>query len=314
MGLKVAIQMDPIEGVNSQTDTTFLMALNAQERGHRMWVYQPERLALEDGRLRARAVTVRDEAGNHFSAGEEERLDLTQVDVVLLRQDPPFDLAYITATHLLEHIHPKTLVVNNPAEVRNAPEKLFVTTFPGVQPPTLITRDVEAILDFKRRYPDMILKPLYGGGGSGVARLKPDDTNLEALLELHYALNREPVICQAFLPEVSAGDKRIILVDGEPVGVVNRVPAAGHTRSNLRVGGRAEAVDLTDRDRELCAIIGPELKRRGLIFVGIDVIGRYLTEINVTSPTGAQQLKRFTGVDATALMWDRIEAIRAGRR
>ena len=315
MGLRVAIQMDPIEGVNSQTDTTFLMALNARERGHSLWVYQPERLALEDGRLtaRARALDVRPVVGEHYSLGPPEVLDLATVDVVLMRQDPPFDLAYITATHLLEHVHPKTLVVNNPAEVRNAPEKLFVTHFPGVQPPTLVSRDLEAILDFRQRYPDMILKPLYGGGGSGVARLKPDDSNLEALLELHFALNREPVICQAFLPEVSAGDKRILLVDGEPAGVINRVPATGQVRSNLRVGGRAEAVDLTARDRELCAIIGPELRRRGLLFVGIDVIGSYLTEINVTSPTGAQQLKRFTGVDATALMWDRIEALRAGR-
>ena len=315
MGLKVAIQMDPIEGVNTQTDTTFLMALNAQERGHRLWVYQPERLALEDGRVtaRARSLQVRDVVGDHYALGAPESLDLSEVDVVLMRQDPPFDLAYITATHILEHVHPKTLVVNDPVEVRNAPEKLFVTTFPGVQPPTLVTRDVEAIADFKARYPDMILKPLYGGGGSGVARLKPDDPNLEALLELHFALNREPVICQAFLPEVSAGDKRILLVDGEPVGVVNRVPAAGQVRSNLRVGGKAESVELTARDRELCAVIGPELRRRGLLFVGVDVIGRYLTEINVTSPTGAQQLKRFTGVDATAIMWDRIEAIRAGR-
>jgi glutathione synthase len=228
-----------------------------------------------------------------------------------MRQDPPFDMAYITATHILEHVHPRTLVVNNPVEVRNAPEKLFVTHFRDVQPPTLISRDLEAIADFRRRYPDMILKPLNGAGGSAVARLKADDSNMEAMLELHFALSREPVIAQAFLKEVSAGDKRIILVDGEPVGVINRVPADGHVRSNLRVGGRAEAVDLTERDRELCAIIGPELKRRGLLFVGIDVIGRYLTEINVTSPTGAQQLKRFTGVDATAVMWDRIEAIRA---
>jgi glutathione synthase len=313
MALKVAIQMDPIERINIQADTTFLMVLNAQERGHRMWVYQPEQLALEDGRVtaRARSLTVRNEVGNHCDLGAPEMLDLAEMDVVLMRQDPPFDMAYITATHILEHIHPKTLVVNNPVEVRNAPEKLFVTHFRGVQPPTLISRDVETIADFRRRHPDMILKPLNGAGGSAVARLSAGDSNLEAMLELHFALSREPVICQAFLPEVSAGDKRIILIDGEPVGVINRVPADGHVRSNLRVGGRAEAVDLTDRDRELCAIIGPELKKRGLLFVGIDVIGRYLTEINVTSPTGAQQLKRFTGVDATALMWDRIEAIRA---
>ena len=313
MGLKVAIQMDPIHGVDSQGDTTFLMALNAQERGHRLWIYQPERLALEDGRLTAlaRPLEVRPVVGDHYTMGAPELLDLAEMDVVLMRQDPPFDMAYITATHLLEHIHPKTLVVNNPVEVRNAPEKLFVTLFAGVQPPTLITRDLDAIADFRSRYPDMILKPLNGNGGSGVTRLKPDDPNMGALLELHFALSREPVICQAFLPEVSAGDKRILLVDGEPVGVINRKPRAGQVRSNLHVGGTAEAVELTARDRELCAIIGPELKRRGLLFVGIDVIGRYLTEINVTSPTGAQHLKRFTGVDATALMWDRIEALRA---
>jgi glutathione synthase len=314
MGLKVAIQMDPIEGINIAGDTTFLMALNAQERGHQLWTYQPENLALEDRRVtaRARKLEVRDLVGDHQTQGEPETIDLAEVDVVLMRQDPPFDLAYITATHILEHVHPKTLVVNDPAEVRNAPEKLFVTRFEGLQPPTLISRDIEAIQDFRARFPDMILKPLYGGGGSGVARLKPDDRNLDALLELHFALNREPVICQAFLPAVSAGDKRVLLVDGEPVGAVNRVPADGDTRSNLRVGGRAEAVELTPRDREICSIIGPELKRRGLVFVGIDVIGDYLTEINVTSPTGARQLKRFTGVDATALMWDAIEA-RLGR-
>ena len=315
MGLKVAIQMDPIAGINSQTDTTFLMAMNAQERGHKLWVYEPERLALEDGRLTARAkpLTVRNVVGDHQTQGAAEILDLAEVDVVLMRQDPPFDMHYITATHLLEHVHPGTMVVNNPTEVRNAPEKLFVTHFKGLQPPTLISRDVDAIADFRARYPDMILKPLYGGGGSGVARLKPDDPNLEALLELHFALNREPVICQAFLPAVEKGDKRILLVDGEPAGVINRVPATGQVRSNLRVGGRAEAVELTARDREICATIGPALRARGLLFVGIDVIGDYLTEINVTSPTGAQQLKAFTGVDATALMWDRIEAKRAGR-
>ncbi|MEO6341059.1 MAG: glutathione synthase [Caulobacteraceae bacterium] len=314
MGLKVAIQMDPVAGINSQTDTTFLMAMNAQERGHKLWVYEPERLALEDGRLTARAqkLEVRHIVGDHQSQGPTEILDLAEVDVVLMRQDPPFDMHYITATHLLDHVHPGTMVVNNPTEVRNAPEKLFVTHFKGLQPPTLISRDVDAIADFRARYPDMILKPLYGGGGSGVARLKPDDPNLEAMLELHFALNREPVICQAFLPAVEKGDKRILLVDGEPAGVINRVPATGQVRSNLRVGGRAEAVELTARDREICATIGPELKARGLLFVGIDVIGDYLTEINVTSPTGAQQLKAFTGVDATALMWDRIEARRAG--
>jgi glutathione synthase len=316
MALRVAIQMNPIELANPEGDTSFLMALNAQERGHKLWVYQPEQLALEDRRVtaRARPVQVRPTVGDHVTLGDPVVLDLREhVDVVLMRQDPPFDLAYITATHILEHVHPHTLVVNDPVEVRNAPEKLFVTRFEGLQPPTLVSRDLEAIADFRRRFPDMILKPLYGGGGSGVARLKPDDGNLDAMLELHFALGREPVICQAFLPAVSRGDKRVLLVDGEPVGAVNRVPAEGAVRSNLHVGGRAEAVELTARDREICALIGPELKARGLLFVGIDVIGDYLTEINVTSPTGAWQLKRFTGLDATALMWDRIEALRAAR-
>ena len=313
MALRVAIQMDPIELADPQADTTVLMALNAQARGHSLWVYQPERLALEDGRVtvRARPLQVRAMVGDHYSLGEPVILDLAEdVDVVLMRQDPPFDMHYITATHILEHVHPRTLVVNDPVEVRNAPEKLFVTRFKGLQPPTLISRDLDAIADFRARHPDMILKPLYGGGGSGVTRLKPGDANLDAMLELHFALNREPVICQAFLPAIVKGDKRILLVDGDPVGVVNRVPAEGAVRSNLHVGGRAEAVDLTARDREICAAIGPDLKARGLLFVGIDVIGDYLTEINVTSPTGAHQLNRFTGVDATAILWDRIESLR----
>jgi glutathione synthase len=315
MALKVAIQMDPVEGINIHTDTTFLMMESAQERGHSLWVYQPERLAMEGGRVfaRGRPLTLRRSLGDHFTAGPVEKRDMSEFDVVLMRQDPPFDMAYITATHFLEKIHPATLVVNNPAEVRNAPEKLFVTDFPGVQPPTLITSDIEAIYDFRAEHGDMVLKPLYGGGGSGVARLKADDPNLDALLELHVMIGREPVIAQKFLPAVAKGDKRILLVDGEPVGAINRVPAAGQVRSNLRVGGTAEAVELTARDKELCAIIGPELKRRGLLFVGIDVIGDYLTEINVTSPTGAQQLKRFTGIDASARLWDRIEEIRASR-
>ena len=313
MSLKVAIQMDPIHAVDPDVDTTVMMALSAQARGHKLWWYAPQSLALEDGRLTARLRTleVRPTKGDHFTHGEETVIDLSEMDVVQMRQDPPFDMAYITATHLLEHIHPKTLVVNDPAEVRNAPEKLFIIHFKGLQPPTLVTRDPGAIHDFKSRYPDMILKPLYGNGGSGVARLKPDDPNLEALLEMHFALGREPVICQAFLPDVKNGDKRILIVDGEPVGAINRVPQAGQVRSNLHVGGTAEAVELTARDLEICAVMGPELKRRGLIFVGIDVIGDYCTEINVTSPTGAQQLKRFGGPDATDIMWRRIEAIRA---
>ena len=315
MALKVAIQMDPVAGINIDTDTTFLMMETAQARGHSLWVYEPDKLSLEEGRVyaRGRSLTVRRVVGDHFTAGPVERREMTDFDVVLMRQDPPFDMAYITATHFLEKIHPRTLVVNNPAEVRNAPEKLFVTDFPGVQPPTLVTSDIEAIYDFRSRHGDMVLKPLYGGGGSGVVRLKADDPNLDALLELHGMISREQVIAQKFLPAVSKGDKRVLLVDGEPVGAINRVPAAGQVRSNLRVGGTAEAVALTPRDQELCAIIGPELRRRGLLFVGIDVIGDYLTEINVTSPTGAQQLKRFTGIDASARLWDRIEEIRASR-
>ncbi|MFZ3008806.1 MAG: glutathione synthase [Phenylobacterium sp.] len=313
MSLKVAVQMDPLEGINIEGDTTFLMMQSAQERGHSLWVYTPERMALENGKLTAkgRAVTVQPVKGNHAAFGPWETRDLSEFDVVLLRQDPPFDMAYITSTHFLDAIHPKTLVVNNPTEVRNAPEKLFVTTFPGVQPPTLITSDLEAIYEFRARQGDIVLKPLNGAGGSGVARLLADDPNLDAMLDLHRMISREPVIAQKYVPAVVKGDKRILLVDGEPVGAINRVPSAGQIRSNLAVGGRAEAVELTARDLELCGIIGPELKRRGLMFVGIDVIGDYLTEINVTSPTGAVALKRFTGVDATVLLWERVEAIRA---
>jgi glutathione synthase len=312
MSLKVAIQMDPIEGINIATDTSFMMMMEAQARGHSLWIYQPQHLSQRDGRIfaRGRAAVLRDEVGNHCQMGSMQTVDLSEMDVVLMRQDPPFDMAYITATHFLERIHPKTLVVNNPAEVRNAPEKLFVTGFEGLQPPTLITSDEEAIFAFRAEHKDIVLKPLYGGGGSGVARLRADDQNLEALLELHQAISREPVIAQAFLPAVEKGDKRVLLVDGEPVGAINRVPAEGQVRSNLRVGGRAESVELTKRDLEICAMIGPELKRRGLIFVGIDVIGSYLTEINVTSPTGAQQLKRFGGADAASLLWDRIALIK----
>ena len=313
MSLKVAVQMDPLEGINIEGDTTFLMMQSAQERGHTLWVYTPERMALESGRLTAkgRSVTVQPVKGAHATFGPWETRDLSEFDVVLLRQDPPFDMAYITSTHFLDAIHPKTLVVNNPTEVRNAPEKLFVTTFPGVQPPTLITSDIEAIYAFRAQQGDIVLKPLNGAGGSGVARVLSDDPNLDAMLDLHRMISREPVIAQKFVPAVVKGDKRILLVDGEPVGAINRVPSAGQIRSNLAVGGRAEAVELTARDKELCGIIGPELKRRGLMFVGIDVIGDYLTEINVTSPTGAVALKRFTGVDATVLLWERVEAIRA---
>lgn len=314
MTLNVAVQMDPIEGINIDTDTTFLLMMQAQARGHVLWVYRPEHLSLEDGRVsaRGRGVTLQAVKGSHVTAGPVEIRNLAEMDVVLMRQDPPFDMAYITAAHFLETIHPRTLVVNNPAEVRNAPEKLFVTGFPGLQPPTLITADAHAIDDFRARHGDMVLKPLYGGGGSGVVRLKIDDPNLDALLELHTMIGREPVIAQKFIAAVSKGDKRILLVDGEPVGAINRIPAEGQVRSNLARGGRAAAVDLTARDLEICAAIAPALKARGLLFVGIDVIGDYLTEINVTSPTGAQQLKRFGGGDASVALWDRLEAIRRG--
>jgi glutathione synthase len=315
MPLTIAVQMDPVESINIATDTTFLLMMEAQARGHTLWVYGPERLAMEDGQVfaRGRSLSLREVEGDHHDLGELETRWLDRMDVVLMRQDPPFDMAYITAAHLLERIHPGTLVVNNPAEVRNAPEKLFVTDFPGLQPPTLITSDPAAIHDFRARHGDMVLKPLYGGAGSGVVRLRPDDPNLDALLELHAMIGREAVIAQKFIPAVSAGDKRILLVDGEPVGAINRIPGAGQVRSNLARGGRAEAVGLTARDEEICAIIGPELKRRGLLFVGIDVIGDFLTEINVTSPTGAQQLKRFGGPDVAVALWDRIEALRAAR-
>ncbi|HYC73472.1 glutathione synthase [Brevundimonas sp.] len=313
--LRVAIQMDPIEAVNIESDTTFLQAMEAQNRGYPVWVYDFRTLALEDGRLfcRARPVTLRQTAGDHYTAGDWVKLDLGEdVDVILMRQDPPFDMAYVTATYLLETVHPGTLVVNDPAEVRSAPEKLLATRFPGLQPPTLISSDPVALDEFHARHGDVVLKPLHGAAGSGVVRLKADDPNLGALVEIHAMGSRDPLVIQKFVPAVSRGDKRIILIDGEPVGAINRIPAAGAVRSNLRVGGVAAPVELTTRDLEICAAIGPTLRERGLIFVGIDVIGDWLTEINVTSPTGAQQLKRFTGVDAAALMWDVIEKKRGG--
>ena len=314
MSLKVAVQMDPIEGINIEGDTTFLMMESAQARGHSLFVYTTDTLAMDEGRVfaRGRNVTVQRRVGDHATLGDYKRVDLAAFDVILLRQDPPFDMNYIDSTFFLEKVHPKTLVVNDPVHVRNAPEKLFVTDFPGLQPPTLITNDREAIADFRRRHGDVVLKPLNGRGGSGVTRHLADDPNLESLLEIHAELSPEPVILQKFLPSVTKGDKRILLVDGEPVGAINRVPQKGQIRSNLAVGGRAEAVDLTPRDREICAAIGPELKARGLLFVGIDVIGDYLTEINVTSPTGAVALKAFSGIDATEILWQRIEALRSG--
>lgn len=309
MSLRVAIQMDPIEGIDIDADSTFALGIEAEARGHELFFYLPQDLSLRDGlvQARGRSMSLRRESGNHVTFGAEEVIDLSSVDVVLMRQDPPFDMAYITATHILEHIHPETLVVNDPASVRNAPEKLFVTHFEGLLPPTLITSDEKEIVSFRETHKDIILKPLYGNGGAGVFRLKPDDSNFKSLLEMFSENFREPIIAQAFVPEVKNGDKRIILVDGEPAGAINRVPAEGETRSNLHVGGKAEAVDLSKRDKEICARIGPALKAQGLIFVGIDVIGNYLTEINVTSPTGIQEIKHFGGHDISAMIWDVIE-------
>ena len=313
MSLKVAVQMDPVEGINIEGDTTFLMMESAQARGHSLFVYTTHTLAMDEGWVSARGrdLTVQRVQGDHANVGPWRRAELSGFDVILLRQDPPFDMNYIDSTFFLQKVHPATLVVNDPMEVRNAPEKLFVTDFPGLQPPTLITNDREAIAEFRQRHGDVVLKPLNGRGGSGVTRHLADDPNLDSLLEIHAELSPEPVIVQKFLPSVTRGDKRILLIDGDAVGAINRVPRQGQIRSNLAVGGRAEAVDLTARDREICAAIGPELKRRGLLFVGIDVIGDYLTEINVTSPTGAVALKTFTGIDATDILWERIEALRA---
>ena len=310
MSLAVAIQMDPIDRINISADSTFALALEAQARGHKLHYYLPRALSMKDGRVTAKVspLTVRRESGNHFTLGEISPCDLSDMDVVLMRQDPPFDMSYITATHLLERIHPATLVVNDPKEVRNAPEKLFVTQFEGVMPPTLISSDEQEIRAFRTAHKDIIVKPLYGNGGAGVFRIRPDDENLNALLELFTELYREPVIAQAYVPEVRQGDKRIILVDGVAVGAINRIPAEGEARSNMHVGGKAVKTDMTAREAEICEIIGPELKARGLIFVGIDVIGGYLTEINVTSPTGIQEIDRFNGSNLSGLIWDAIEA------
>lgn len=312
MSLKVALQMDPIGAVNINADSTFRIALEAQARGHSLFFYTPDKLAFVEGRVIARGfpIELRREQGNHVSYGPEAEVDLADFDVVWLRQDPPFDMGYITTTHLLELIHPKTLVVNDPFWVRNFPEKLLVLRFPQLTPPTAIARDLETIRAFKARHGDIILKPLYGNGGAGVFRLDPNDRNLSSLHELFTSMSREPMIVQKFLPAVAQGDKRVILVDGEPVGAINRVPQAGETRSNMHVGGRPEQIGLTARDIEICRTIGPVLRDNGQIFVGIDVIGDWLTEINVTSPTGIQELERFDGINAAARIWEAIEARR----
>ena len=309
MSLSVAFQMDPIGAVNIDADSTFRIALEAQERGHRLFFYTPDRLSFQEGRVMARGwpIEVRRVKGDHVTFGEEREADLSTFDVVWLRQDPPFDMGYITTTHLLEMIHPRTLVVNDPAWVRNSPEKLLVLSFPDLTPPTAIARDLRTLREFRARHGDIILKPLYGNGGAGVFKLAMDDGNLASLFELFTGVSREPLIVQKYLPEVTRGDKRVILVDGDCVGAINRVPAQGETRSNMHVGGRPEPVELSARDREICARIGPALREKGLVFVGIDVIGDWLTEINVTSPTGIQELERFTGVNTAALIWDAVE-------
>ena len=309
MSLAVAIQMDPIEAIDIDADSTFVLALEAQRRGHQLYHYLPKDLSLKNGRVyaHARALVVRRERGDHATLGEPENLDLATLDVVLMRQDPPFDMAYITATHLLERIHPETLVVNDPAEVRNAPEKLFVTHFVDIMPPTLITSNIDEIKAFRSEYGDIIVKPLYGNGGAGVFHISPDSDNLNSLIELFSEFYREPIVVQRYVPDVRAGDKRIILIDGKAAGAVNRVPAEGEARSNMHVGGRPEQIEMSTRDLEICEAIGPALVRHGLIFAGIDVIGDYLTEINVTSPTGLQEVNRFDGTALEADIWDAIE-------
>jgi glutathione synthase len=327
--MRVAVQMDPIETINIDGDSTFALMLTAQQRGHELWHYEVRHMSLREGVLkqgaprdqrlfaRARPVTVQRVRGAHYRFGEEKLIDLGSADVVLMRQDPPFDMAYITATHMLDHIHRDdgtgTLVVNNPASVRNAPEKLLVMHFPELMPPTLVTWDVDAIRGFRATHKEIVVKPLFGNGGAGVFLIRHDDPNLNALLEMHFARSREPLMIQRYEPAVRQGDKRIILIDGEAVGALNRVPAMGEARSNMHVGGRAEKSVLTARDQEICKRIGPVLKAQGLIFVGIDVIGDWLTEINVTSPTGLQEIARFDGTDLAARIWDVIEAKQSRR-
>jgi len=310
MGLKVAVQMDPIESIDIKGDSTFAQMLEAQARGHELFVYHPDTLALENGKLAAtgQTVSVKDEVGAHFKVINNETVTLNDYDVVLMRQDPPFDMHYITATHLLDQIHPQTLVVNDPSQVRNAPEKLFILRYPQFMPPTLITKNVARLKEFRKEHGDIIIKPLYGNGGAGVFRLTQQDQNFSSLVEMFQENFREPFIAQKYLSDVTKGDKRIILVDGEIAGAINRVPAKGETRSNMHVGGKPVPTELTPREREICAALKTDLKARGLIFVGIDVIGDVMTEINVTSPTGIREVKRFGGSDIAALIWDAIEA------
>jgi glutathione synthase len=316
MSLAVAVQMDPIHAINIDADSTFVLMLEAQGRGHGLWYYTPKTLSLHGGRVVAKAQRVKDirrKKDNHVELGPVEPLDLSMMDVVLLRQDPPFDMAYITTTHLLERIHPRTLVVNDPSHVRNAPEKLFVTHFQELMPPTLITVDRDEILAFRRQHKDIVVKPLFGNGGSGVFHVKPDDENLGSILEVFTQMFREPIIAQRYIPEIRKGDKRIILVDGKAAGAVSRIPQEGEARANFHAGGAAKKAELTPREKMICEAIGPTLAERGLVFVGIDVIGDYLTEINVTSPTGIQEINRLSGTKIESEIWDAIEA-RRGRK
>ncbi|MEM0975975.1 MAG: glutathione synthase [Pseudomonadota bacterium] len=310
MTLSVAFQMDPITAVDISADSTFRLAEAAQARGHSLFVYTPDKLAFENGVVTAvgQDVTLQRVQGDHAHLGKMRNVNLAEFDVVWLRQDPPFDMGYITTTHILDLLKEQSLVVNDPTWVRNYPEKLLVLQFPDLTPPTTIARDLSILKAFKEEHGDIILKPLYGNGGAGVFRLDPNDRNLNSLHELFTGMSREPLIAQKFLPDVSKGDKRVILVNGHPIGAINRVPAAGETRSNMHVGGRPEKIELDDRDREICARIGPLLREKGQIFVGIDVIGGFLTEINVTSPTGIQELERFDGIDVAGAIWDVIEA------
>ena len=317
MSLTVAVQMDPLDSINIAGDSTFALMLSAQDRGHTLFHYSAEDLNYRDGRVWAKAypVTVQRVVGDHFSVGESVNLDLgDEADVVLMRQDPPFDLGYITATHLLERIADKTLVVNDPAQVRNAPEKVFVLDYPQFMSPTLVTRSLDEARKFLAEHGAIVIKPLHGNGGKAIFKVESDGANLSALMEVFNMTWREPHMVQAFLPDVAKGDKRIVLVDGEVAGAINRLPGEGEIRSNLAVGGSAEKTELTDKEREICAVLGPELKRRGLLFVGIDVIGgTWLTEINVTSPTGIVAIEKFDGTDVAGMIWDAIEAKVAAR-
>ncbi|MDA9230345.1 glutathione synthase [Alphaproteobacteria bacterium] len=313
MVLRVALQMDPISGIDIRGDTSFALALEAQRRGHELTYYEPNRLALRDGDVHAaiQPLRVADIVGAHFELGEARTTNLLDLDVILMRQDPPFDMNYISATHFLERVHPHTLVVNDPASVRNAPEKIFPVEFAGLLPPTLMTRDRQALTEFRAEFGDVILKPVFGNGGAGIFRVRAQDENFGSLLDMFLTSSREPVIAQQYLPDVRAGDKRVILVEGEAVGALNRIPAAGDARANVHVGGTPEAIGLSDRDLEIAATIGPRLRELGIIFAGIDIIGDHLTEINVTSPTCIREIKDFGGPDIGVMIWDAIEARRS---